>query len=164
MADQVDTRSFASLWYWIMIALFWAGMTRQVLGVPHDLAWRARTDPAAAADVAHLARIHAERYVYYWRRGALVQVGLAMFLVTGLAVLGFGFRFEFAQAVLMFLLPMLVIAGLNLRASVMVLHEDIDLSALMLHLRIYIQVIGFVSIFVTVTYGILHNILAGFYG
>ena len=151
-----------------MIALMWAGLTRSALGVPHDLLARARRfGGQAQLDVEALARIHAERYVYYWSRGKLFQVAFLAFVVSGLCVLAGGFHFEFAQAVLFLLLPLAMIAANSVRGAqfIMAGHGQGEaLHKLILRHRLFVQIIGFTFIFLTAIFGFVHNLTAGFHG
>lgn len=168
IASQIDTRSFSSLWYWIMLAVIWARVTRSAMGVPHDLLARARRlGGQAQTDVETLARIHAERYVYYWSRGKLFQVAFLAFVVSGLFVLAIAFRFEFAQAVLFFLLPLAMIAANSVRGAHQVLADSGQgeaLHQLIWRQRVFVQVVGFTFISLTAIFGSVHNLMAGFYG
>lgn len=167
-ASQIDHRSFSGLWYWIMIALMWAGLTRSALGVPYDLVARARRlGGDAQTDIEVLARIHAERYVYYWSRGQLFQVAFLAFVVSGLFVLAIGFNFEFAQAVLFLLVPLSLIAANSLRGAHLILADRGQgeaLHKLIFRHRLLVQLIGFTFIFLTAIFGFVHNLTAGFHG
>lgn len=167
-SSQIDTRSFASLWYWIMIALMWAGVTRQVMGVPHDVIARARRfGGGAQADFESLARLNAQRLMYFWQRGGLAYVAITAFFFSGLFVMAFGFGMEFAQALVFLITPMAIIGALSMRAAHLVLAghgADKALHSLMWHLRIYVQVLGFIFILLTAVFGFMHNFTAGFYG
>lgn len=151
-----------------MIALMWAGLTRATMGVPYDLLARARRlGGQAQFDIEALARIHAERYVYYWSRGKLFQVAFLAFVLSGLFVLAGLFHFEFAQAILFLLLPLTMIAANSLRVAHRVLagHGQGDaLYTLILRHRFFVQVIGFTFISLTAVFGLFHNLTAGFYG
>jgi len=168
IASQIDTRSFSSLWYWILIALMWAGLTRSAMGVPYDLLARARRlGGQVQLDVESLARIHAERYAYYWSKGASIQVAVLAFVVTGLLILSVGFGFEFAQAILFLLLPFALISAVSLRGAHKILAghgTGRALHKLILRHRFFVQLIGFMFIFLTATFGFVHNLTAGFYG
>lgn len=168
IASQIDHRSFSSLWYWIVIALLWMGLTRSALGVPYDLLARARRlGGQTQLDVEALARIHAERYIYYWSRGKTFQVAVLGFVVSGLLVLAIGFHFEFAQAVLFILLPLAMVAASSLRGAMRILTDcgqGDALHQLMWRHRLFVQLIGFVFIFLTAIFGLIHNVTAGFYG
>lgn len=168
IASQIDHRSFSSLWYWIVIALIWAGLTRSAMGVPYDLMARARRlGGAPQADVEALARIHAERMVFYWSRGKVFQVGFLGFVLSGLLVLAVGFQFEFAQAVLFLLLPLVLISANSLRVAQRVLGDDgrgDALHKLIFRHRFVVQIVGFTFIFLTAIFGFVHNLTVGFYG
>lgn len=151
-----------------MIALMWAGLTRSAMGVPHDLWARARRlGGQAQLDVESLARIHAERYVYYWSRGKLFQVAFLAFVITGLLILAVGFGFEFAQAVLFLLLPLAMISANALRGAHKILAGQGTgemLHKLILRHRLFVQLIGFLFILLTAMFGFVHNLTAGFHG
>lgn len=151
-----------------MIALMWAGLTRSSMGVPLDLLARARRmGGQAQLDVEALARIHAERYIYYWSQGKQFQVAVLAFVLSGLFVLAIWFHFEFAQAILFLLLPLVLISANALRGALRVLagHGQGDaLHKLIWRQRFFVQVIGFTFIFLTAIFGLLHNMTAGFYG
>lgn len=167
-SSQIDMRSFASLWYWIMVAMMWAGATRQVMGVPHDVIWRARRlGGAAQVDFETLARLQAERYMYFWNQGSTLHVALTAFFFTGLFITAFGYGIEFAQALVFLITPLAIIGGLTMRAAYLVVGGDgvgEALHTLMWHLRIYVQAIGFIFIMITAIYGFMQNFTAGFYG
>lgn len=151
-----------------MLAILWSLLTRQVLGVPHDLASKARRyGGAAQSDIEALARIHAERYIYYWRRGSVFFVAFMAFLITALLILAFVFRFEFAQAVFLLIIPILIMNALQLRAAQLVLAGHglgEALHEVMHSLRIAVQVTGFIFIVLTVFIGVFHVLAAFQYG
>jgi len=103
---MLDPGAFDSLWYWLFMILFWAQATARVLGVPVAVIDRAAAgDADAAAEGAPmLARECARRGSDAARprpwQAAVVGFGLAL-----LAVLGFGYGLEIAQAVALILGP-----------------------------------------------------------
>lgn len=103
---MLDPGAFDSLWYWLFVILFWAQATARVLGVPVALIDRAAAgDGAAMAEGAPiLARECARRRSGAGRarpwQAAVVGFGLAL-----LAVLGFGYGLEIAQAGVLILGP-----------------------------------------------------------
>lgn len=147
-----------------MLALVWTLLTRQVLGVPHDLAAQARRmGGSAQTDVEHLARIHAARYVHYWQSGSFFFVAVTAFLITMLVVLSFVFWIEMAQGLFLLITPVLVINALHLRAAYLVLADHGTgeaLHQLMKSLRIYVQVIGFVFIMLSALLGMMDALRA----
>jgi len=103
---MLDIGAFDSLWYWLFVVLFWAQATARVLGVPVAVIDRAAAgDADAAAEGAPmLARECARRGSAAARprpwQAAVVGFGLAL-----LAVLGFGYGLEIAQAGVLILGP-----------------------------------------------------------
>jgi hypothetical protein len=103
---MLDPGAFDSLWYWLFVVLFWGQATARVLGVPVAVIDRAAAgDADAAAEGAPmLARECARRgadaaHPRPWQ-GAVMGFGLAL-----LAVLGFGYGLEIAQAAVLILGP-----------------------------------------------------------
>ncbi|HHY03009.1 MAG TPA: hypothetical protein GX686_09110, partial [Paracoccus sp.] len=42
----LDTRSFASMWYWLLLAIAWSRATRGAPGIPPELVRANRRKPA----------------------------------------------------------------------------------------------------------------------
>jgi hypothetical protein len=123
---------------------------------------------AAQTDFETLARLQAERYMYFWNQGGTVYVAITAFFFTGLFILAFGFGFEFAQAAAFLITPLAIIGALSLRAAFLVAQGDHGtgdaLHTLLWHLRLYVQAIGFVFILMTIIFGFYQNITAGIHG
>ena len=58
--ELIDMRSFSNLWYWIALAVTWSSASHWVLGVPWDMAIRARKGQGAQAmhDFEDMVRIN----------------------------------------------------------------------------------------------------------
>lgn len=160
--DLIDMRSFSNLWYWIALGVMWSSASHWVLGVPYDMIHRARREGAQVqADVETLVRINVERMLHASRNHGPVLIGFTCFLATVLGLLGFMYRVEFAQAVLMIFVPLVVLAYLSLRTSVMIEAGEGQGEALFRRLgrhRLSVQVLGMVSLLVTSMYGMYVNI------
>ncbi|NKW78893.1 component of SufBCD complex, partial [Rhodobacteraceae bacterium R_SAG7] len=90
----------------------------------------------------------------------------AFFMITTLVLLGFYYRVEFAQAVVLMLIPMYVVGLINLRAA-RALRTPHDIDALRKRLtrtRVLIQLVGVISIFVTALWGMYQNLTFGALG
>ena len=164
VSEVIDFRSFSSLWYWIAVAALWSAAGNRVLGVPWDLVRQARRGSAAAAgDAAQLVRIHCRRQLGLARASGLWIVGIVAWLLTSLALLGFGYGIELAQAVLAMALPMTLAGALNLRAAARVeaaAPEGAALAALLVRQRRRLQALGALSIFLTALWGMYVNLTA----
>ena len=158
--DLIDMRSFSNLWFWIALAVMWSTASHWVLGVPFDIVRRAaRGDEPSLLDMHVLANVQARRLVYIADATGLVSTALTSFTITALLLLGFLYRVEFAQAVLLLFLPMTGVFWLSVRAARRVEGLDpYDLGNLLAAHRRHIQGIGLVSIFVTSMWGMWVNL------
>jgi hypothetical protein len=160
--EVIDLRSFSTLWYWIGLAVMWSSVSHWVLGVPHDMIWRARREGGQAQqDVEDIVRINVNRLLHVVDTGALVLVGLACFWLTVLVVLAFFYNVEFAQALFLLLAPMVPVVWFSVRTSRRIAAGENTGEALFRRLTIHrriIQVIGMVSITITAGYGTWLNL------
>jgi len=159
--ELIDMRSFSNLWFWIALAALWSSTSHHVLGVPWDMVTRARKGhDGAQADMDRLAAIHSRRILYIWSKSGLVMTGLLFFLLSGAAILGWGYGREFAQAILLLLLPMSIVWMLSVRSAQRIEAEDLTGEALIAVLnrqRLIVQTIGMIAIFVTAMWGMYQN-------
>jgi len=160
----IDMRSFSNIWYWIVLAVAWSSASHWVLGVPFDMVLRARRKGGAAEEALVLmTRLSTQRLLLIGREGGMILAVVASFLLSSLAVLGFGYGYELAQGMALILVPMVAVGLLSLRAAarlepvlcagpeaVVVMH------ALSKH-RMAVQAIGMVAITVTAMWGMLQN-------
>lgn len=164
----IDLRSFSNLWFWIMLAVQWSMTSHWVMGVPFDMVLRARRKGGAAVDdLNRLAQITAARLVYIVDVSGLWIAGFAAFALTTLAVLGFGYGIEFAQAVFCLVAPMVIVFALSLRMARQVTGgraDDLPLVRPLMLLRLKIQGVGMASIFVTALWGMYQNMNLGALG
>lgn len=165
LAEMIDMRSFSNLWYWIVLAVAWSTASHWVLGVPFDLVNRARKRGGQSYhDLETLVRITITRRMYVMEVAGLWVVALACFLLSGLAVLGFWFELEFAQAVFLIAFPMAGVSLVSLRAAYKIYGLGLvgdDLLNQLTTCRFVTQLIGVVSIFVTSLWGMYQNIQIG---
>ncbi|WP_244614879.1 component of SufBCD complex [Pukyongiella litopenaei] len=156
----IDMRSFSSLWYWIGLAVMWSSASYWVLGIPFDLVRRAqRMGGQAQADLEAVARVNVNRLLAAGRAGGIWLPALGSFLLSGLAVLGFGYDLELAQALFLMGLPLTLVWLMSLSAAHRIANEGTTGTALHRRLswhRIRTQVIGAVSIFLTAMWGTYH--------
>lgn len=163
ITQMVDMRSFSSLWFWLAVAVYWSLSSHWVLGVPQDMIHRARRlGGAAVGDLEAIVRINSQRMLYYVREGHVALIAVTTFLVTVLALLGFAYDIELAQALLFFLVPAVFQALLSIRSARLIESGEGEGEALFRRLfrhRLSVQVLGMVSIFVTGLYGMYHNLM-----
>jgi hypothetical protein len=165
--EVIDMRSFSNLWFWIALAVVWSSASHWVLGVPFDLVQRAaRHGGQAQQDVEDLVRINVARLNHIGRVSGLWLLGFACFMLTALAILGFWYDIEFAQAVFLIAFPGAIVSALSLVAARRIDAEAPTGQALhkrLVRQRVWTQFIGMISIFVTAMWGMYQN-MAGMQG
>ena len=166
--DLIDMRSFSNLWYWIALAVIWSSASHWVIGVPYDMIARAQRDGGQAlTDVETLVRININRMLHASRNHAPVLIGSLCFIVTVLALLGFWYHVEFAQAVLFLFVPLIILGYLSLRTSYKIELGEEAGEALFRRLswhRMSVQFLGMMAIFVTSLFGMWVNMHFGMPG
>ncbi len=167
--ELIDLRSFSNLWFWIVLALIWSSTSHWVLGIPWDLAQRARRnqDAAGVQDFHDLVRINTNRILFIMDETGLLLSGFLCFVLTVLALLGFVYNNEFSQAVFLLLFPLSLIGLLSLRTAQKIKSNGLQGEALFKALtrhRLATQVIGMIAIFVTAIWGMWQNMNIGALG
>lgn len=163
--EVIDMRSFSNLWFWIALAVLWSTASHWVLGVPYDLVLRARRRGGEAAEDVHLlVGVYTRRLLHVAEVSGIWLVAALCFALTMLAMLGFWYRLEFAQALFCLALPMALVGVLSLRAARRIaaggLHGETLYRALARH-RLGVQALGMLSIFVTAMWGMYQNLNLG---
>ena len=166
--ELIDMRSFSNLWYWIALAVVWSAASHRVIGVPWDMVHKAaKLGGQAEIDFEEMVRINCNRLLYIAAMSGLWLVVLGSALLSALAILGFWYWVEFAQAVFLLAFPMTLVGLLSLNTARII--RDMGLSGtalrrrLMRH-RITTQFIGMLSIFITALWGMYQNITLGVLG
>lgn len=166
--DVIDLRSFSNIWYWIVLAVLWSTAGQWVLGVPYAMVVAARRSGGEAmADLEVMARIQIARYTDTAQSVGLWLVACVVFLLTVLAVTGFGYGAQFAQALFLLGFPYFFVVLLNHAAARRLRDEQPDGDTLCRSLsrcRGRGQVIGFVAIFSTALWGMYQNLSASVLG
>lgn len=166
--ELIDMRSFSNLWYWIALAVTWSTTSHWVLGVPWDLVHRAQKHGGETQiDLEHMVRINCNRVLYIAGASGLWLLVLVSTLLTSLAILGFWYRVEFAQAVFLLAFPMTLVGLLTLNSAGIIRDQALSGGGLHRRLRrhrISTQFIGMIAIFVTALWGMYQNISLGVLG
>jgi len=167
--ELIDMRSFSNLWYWIILAVMWSTASHWVLGVPWDMALRARKDDSQERmqDLEQMVRINTNRILLIAEESGLLLAGFTCFMLTMLVLLGFVYGNEFSQAVFLLLFPMTIVGLLSVATSHVIRRDGLSGEALyrMMHKqRVLTQVVGVISIFVTAMWGMLQNMTIGALG
>lgn len=155
-------RSFSNMWFWIVLAVLWSSTSYWVLGVPFDMIQQARREGGEVQrDLEELVRINTSRLLMMVDRSGVIGVALLCFWGTGVALLGFYYDVEFAQALFLLLGPLTLVVWQSIRASRRIAAGGMDAEALhraLIRHRRVTQVIGMLSISVTALYGTWQNI------
>ncbi|WP_298835951.1 component of SufBCD complex [uncultured Roseobacter sp.] len=166
--ELIDMRSFSNLWFWIALAVMWSTASHWVLGVPFDMVLRARRHGGQSEqDLEDLVRINTNRLLFIARVSGLWLLTLGCFLLTMLGGMGFFYGLEIAQALFLLGLPMAVVALISLSTARLIQQEDSSGELLRKRLtrhRLYVQMTGVVSIFVTALWGMYQNMSTGVLG
>jgi hypothetical protein len=162
LLDVIDTQSFSSLWFWIVLAVVWSTASHWVIGVPYDMLLRARRQGGQAlVDLEDIVRVNVNRILYITRESGMWLLGFVSFILTGLLVLALWYRIEFAQAVSLIAVPMTLVGMMTLFTARKIEAEGLAAETLFRRLtrhRFWTQVIGMLSIFITAMYGMFYNL------
>ncbi|MFK7941179.1 MAG: component of SufBCD complex [Roseovarius sp.] len=163
--ELIDMRSFSNLWFWIALAVLWSSVSYWVLGVPWDMIQRARKDETGEAvdDVVDLVRINVNRILHIGNESGLLMTGFVCFALTVMFLLGFIFGNEFAQAMFLLGFPTSLVGLLSVSTARKIRREEPlgePLYKCLSRHRVYTQIIGMLSIFVTAIWGMLQNMTA----
>ena len=160
--ELIDMRSFSNLWFWIMLVVQWWMASHWILGVPFDMILRARKKGGDAQEALEdVARINVNRLLYIMHVSGAWIAGFAAFALTGLAIAGFWYGAEFAQAVFCLMFPQTVAVILSVQAAHRIAdgeHKGEALQARLIKLRLGVQTVGVVSILVTAVWGMYQNL------
>ncbi len=163
--EMIELRSFSNLWYWISLAVLWSSASHWILGVPYDMVYRAqRKGGQAEQDLEDIARVNVNRLMYISEVSGPWLVALSCFLLSGLAMLGFVYLLEIAQAVFLLAFPMAVVGVISYFTARRIAREGATGEALRKRLafcRLYIQFVGVISIVVTAFWGMYQNLTIG---
>ncbi|MCB1394746.1 MAG: component of SufBCD complex [Rhodobacter sp.] len=166
--STIDVRSFSSIWFWIAVAVAWSNTTHFILGVPFDMVQRAkRRGGTVMEDLEVLTMIQVRRRLQIIRSGGVWLVAFWSAILTTLAMLGFGYGHELAQALTLLLLPLTLAAWLGLRMAARFEADPPSgaalTRALTLH-RLLIQGIGLLAILITTMWGSWFNLTLRMFG
>lgn len=120
----LDARSFTSPWFWLVLIVFWNITSRNVLGVPNDVISHASRalrrqhidEPREVLQLLDWLALQIPRWGIGFRSGVILTAGTCCGL-TVLALLGFRYQLEMAQALTFLCLPFAVLLVLRVRLA-----------------------------------------------
>ncbi|MBK5926482.1 component of SufBCD complex [Rhodobaculum claviforme] len=162
----IDTRSFSNIWFWFALAAMWSWLSHYILGVPFDMIARARREGGVA-----LQELEAVVAAHVQRRLRMASGPWAVAVLSGgltvLALLGFGHGLQLAQALFLLALPAVVVAAMGQVAARRLGRDPLAGEALCAYLvrhRLWVHLVGLVSIFVTTLWAMVAVLFASLPG
>lgn len=160
--ETIDMRTFSNLWFWIALAVLWSSVSHYILGVPYDMVVRAsRKEGAAQQDLEDMVRVNTNRLLYISGVAGLWLLGSGCFILTMLALLGFVYDIDLAQALFLMGFPLSLVGLMSLNTARLIREQHLDGEALRRKLgwhRFWTQVIAMISVFVTALWGMYQNL------
>ncbi len=162
VADAVNLRAFSALWYWVVLALLWIGLSQFILGVPLYLLARARRgDALSRRHIQMVAQFQANEILKTNEIVRMLWIGAAAFLVSALVVLGWGYGVEVCQALLFLIVPIIGAGGLSILTARRMAKRNFETILEDLHThRIIMNLIMVVVFAATVFWGLYANMTA----
>lgn len=160
----IEMNSFSSVWYWMILSVSWSLNSHYILGVPFDMVQRAgrRKDADLIPDLEVFTDLSIKRILIISERSGVLFLGTFFFCFSALAILGFFYFVELAQAVFLLLFPLALVWFRSIyvarRLSITQPRGHDLIGALKRH-RMFVQGAGLVSVTLTVIWGMVHNIL-----
>ncbi|MDO6589469.1 MULTISPECIES: hypothetical protein [Rhodobacterales] len=155
-------QTFSNLWYWLAVCTSWMIACYWVVGVPLDMIHRARRHGGQAAqDLEILVAVNVRRLQMFTQWDRIASVGFATFILTSVTVSAFFYEFEVAKGLFFILIPITIAMLVNIYAAEHLHDAPREGSALIKYLilvRLWIQVVAMVAIFISVTYGMFFNL------
>ncbi|WP_085805144.1 component of SufBCD complex [Roseovarius albus] len=161
--ELIDMRSFSNLWFWISLAVLWSTTSHWVLGVPWDMAMRAKrkTTEQNVADFEDVVRANVNRIIYIIEESGIFLVGFVFFILTFLCLAGFVYLNELSQALFLLAFPMSLVGLLTMRTAFIIRDNELRGDELIKRLqghRQITQLLGVIAIFVTAMWGMWQNL------
>ncbi len=154
----IDTRSFSSLWFWIVVLALWFAMGLRVFGVPIGIMRRAvRNDVQALKDLEDLVHIRARYLSHVGRKSGTWIVALVCAVLSGLGLTGFLYGVELAQAMFLLAFPAAFWGILEMVTAARIDSEAPTGKQLIEHIwrqRNCVQLVGLLSALASVVVGL----------
>lgn len=162
--EVIGSRSFASIWYWIVFAVVWTRTTHWTLGVPYEDARNARSlGGQHATDFEIQIEINIRKTLDMFESHSVFYVACAAFLLGTVFTLGFYFSIQMMQAVFLLVFPLCIVSALSIdlaqRMRDQDLHGDKLINAYVWHRRVK-QGIGALSIFFAAFWGVSQTLFS----
>ncbi len=163
-SEVIGSRSFASVWYWIVFALIWTRTTHWTLGVPYeDARMGQKLGGQHQVDFETMIEINVRKTLDVFDSHNVFFTAVAAFMLASIFMLGFYFRIQFMQAGFLLLFPLSVVGMLSLRLAHHLDDEPLQGEALyrayVTHRRIK-QMIGAMAIMFSTFWGVSQTLFS----
>ena len=162
--EVIGSRSFASIWYWIVYAVVWTRTTHWTLGVPYEDARNGILHGGQhQIDFETQMNINIRKTLHVFQGHSVLFTAAAAFLMGTVFTLGFYFDIQFMQAVFLLAFPLTIVSALSLNLAQRLDHEKLqgaDLYRVYVFHRRVKQVIGAFSIFFAAFWGVSQTLFS----
>lgn len=162
LAQVIELTTFASVWYWLAVAVSWAAASNWLIGVPFDVLYRARKcAPQELADLEALVEIQVRRITMINDQAGVALTALLAFVLVMVGMIGFYYGLELAQGLFILGAPLSLVIAINMRLAHQLRAVPLAGRALVRRLfsvRFWTQVIATIAIFLTSMYGMYFNL------
>ena len=162
--EVIGSRSFASIWYWIVFAVVWIRTTHWTLGVPYEDARSASAlGGQYSEDLETQIEINVRKTLLVFESHSTFYTACAAFLHGTVFTLGFYFDLELMQAVFLLVCPLTIVSALSIHLAQRLRDENMRdvalIKAYIWHRRVK-QAIGAFSIFFAAFWGVSQTLFS----
>lgn len=156
--EVIGSRSFASIWYWIVFAVVWTRTTHWTLGIPYEDVRNANAiGEQHLQDFETQIAINIRKTLTVFEANSVFLTASAAFLLATIFMLGFYFDIQMMQAVFLLVFPLSIVSALSVHLAQRMRDEDMHgkrlIKAYVWHRRVK-QAIGAFSIFFAAFWGV----------
>ncbi|MCA8883177.1 MAG: component of SufBCD complex [Rhodobacteraceae bacterium] len=160
--DLIDLRSFSNVWYWIFLGVTWSRVLTAPMGIPVDMLRQARGGDERAQDrLAAMTEIMVRRHLALLHGLGPVLTGGWAFVLSALVILSVGYGVEFAQALLLLVLPLAIVRAEMSRTARSLARDRLaveDLPQVLTRMRWRLQAVGLAAVFFSAVWGMYSNL------
>jgi hypothetical protein len=162
--EVIGSRSFASIWYWIVFAVVWTRTTHWTLGVPYEDARNAQAlGGQHTVDFETQIEINIRKTLHLFEGHSVFFTACAAFLLATVFMLGFYFNLQMMQAVFLLVFPLSIVSALSIHLAQRMRDENLQgdalIKAYVWHRRLK-QGIGAFSIFFAAFWGVSQTLFS----
>jgi hypothetical protein len=166
--EVIGSRSFASIWYWIVFAVVWTRATHWTLGVPYEDARNSqRFGGQHQIDFEVKIEINIRKTLELFENHSAVFTAAAAFCLATVFTLGFYHNLQFMQASFLLIFPLSIVSALSIHLAQVLRDGHVTgeplVRAYIWHRRVK-QAIGAVAIFFAAFWGVSQTLFSPYAG